>query len=134
MTDTAEERQSLGSLLRELRGAMSLREVRRLTSISDPYLSQIEKGHRRPGPRVLKRLAALYAVDVHDLLKRAGHLDYEGEKPDVDQNLEIERAYQYVLSDPRFRMGTRPSGPLSEEAKRFIVEMYERFTGKRLLD
>ena len=31
-------------------------------------------------------------------------------------------------------MGTRPSGPLSEEAKRFIVEMYERFTGKRLLD
>ena len=50
MTDTAEERQSLGSLLRDLRGAMSLREVRRLTNISDPYLSQIEKGHRRPGP------------------------------------------------------------------------------------
>ncbi len=134
MTDTADERQGLGSLLRELRGAMSLREVRRHTGISDPYLSQIEKGQRRPGPRVLKRLAALYAVDVHDLLRRAGHLDYEGEKPDVDQNLEIERAYQYVLSDPRFRMGTRPSGPLSEEAKRFIVEMYERFTGKRLLD
>ena len=124
----------LGHLLREFRGGMSLREVHRLTGISDPYLSQIEKGQRRPGPRILKRLAALYAVDVHDLLKRAGHLDCEGREPEVDQTLEIERAYQYVLSDPRFRMGTKPSGPLSEEAKRFIVEMYEGFTGKRLLD
>ena len=134
MTDNADDTQHLGGLLRELRGDMSLREVHRLTGISDPYLSQIEKGQRTPGPRILRRLAALYAVDVHDLLRRAGHLDYEGEKPDVDQTLEVERAYQYVLSDPRFRMGTRPSGPLSEEAKRFIVEMYERFTGKRLLD
>ena len=40
----------------------------------------------------------------------------------------MERAYQYVLADPKFRVGTRPSGPLSLEAKRFIVEMYERFT------
>ena len=134
MNATAQGDQELGRLLREFRGGMSLREVHRLTGISDPYLSQIEKGQRRPGPRILKRLAALYAVDVHDLLKRAGHLDFEGGKPDVDQTLEVERAYQYVLSDPRFRMGTRPSGPLSEEAKRFIVEMYEGFTGKRLLD
>lgn len=134
MNATAQGNQELGQLLREFRGGMSLREVHRLTGISDPYLSQIEKGQRRPGPRILKRLAALYAVDVHDLLKRAGHLDLEGREPDADQTLEVERAYQYVLSDPRFRMGTRPRGPLSEEAKRFIVEMYEGFTGKRLLD
>ena len=134
MNDNTRGGQTLGQRLRELRGVMSLREVHRLTGISDPYLSQIEKGQRRPGPRILKRLAALYAVDVHGLLKRAGHLDDEGGAPVVDQTLEIERAYQYVLSDPRFRMGTRPSGPLSEEAKRFIVEMYEGFTGKRLLE
>ena len=133
MDDTSGDGRELGQLLRELRGGMSLREVHRLTGISDPYLSQIEKGQRTPGPRILKRLAALYAVDVHDLLRRAGHLDDEGEEPRVDQTLEVERAYRYVLSDPRFRMGTRPSGPLSEEAKRFIVEMYEGFTGKRLL-
>ena len=134
MNENARSDQEIGQLLRELRGGMSLREVHRLTNISDPYLSQLEKGQRRPGPRILKRLAALYAVDVHDLLKRAGHLDHEGGEPEVDQTLEVERAYQYVLSDPRFRMGTRPGGPLSEEAKRFIVEMYEGFTGKRLLD
>ena len=51
-----------------------------------------------------------------------------------DEPQEVERAYQYVLADPKFRVGTRPSGPLSLEAKRFIVEMYERFTGKRMLE
>ena len=45
----------------------------------------------------------------------------------------LERAYQYVLDDPVFRVGTRPRGPLSIESKRFIVELYERYSGKRLL-
>ena len=44
------------------------------------------------------------------------------------------RAFQFVLAAPAFRMGTRPDGPLSINAKWFIVEMYERFTGKRLLE
>ena len=124
----------IGPLLRRLRGNTSLREVRRLTGISNSYLSEIEKGDRRPGTNLLKRLAALYSVDVHDLMKRAGYLDNEGKEETTDEPLEIERAYQYVLSDPRFRFGTRPSGPLALDAKRFIVEMYERFSGKRLLE
>ena len=45
----------------------------------------------------------------------------------------MERAYQYVLSDFVFRVGARPKGPLSIGTKRFIVEMYERYSGKRLL-
>ena len=125
----------LGPLLRRLRGDTSLRDVRRMTGISNSYLSQIERGDRRPGPSVLKRLASLYGVDLQDLLKRAGYPD----EPDNvaardDEPQEVERAYQYVLADPHFRVGTRPSGPLSLEAKRFIVEMYERFTGKRILE
>ena len=106
-----------------------------MTGISNSYLSQIERGDRGPGPSVLKRLASLYGVDVQDLLKRAGYLDdAEDVLPRDDEPQEVERAYQYVLADPKFRVGTRPSGPLSLEAKRFIVEMYERFTGKRLLE
>ncbi len=124
---------ALGPLLRRLRGKTSLRAVHRLTGISYPYLSQIEQGQRQPGPRLLQRLAALYGVPVHDLLKRAGHLEDEGEAPPVDETQEVERAYQYVLDDPQFRLGTRPRGPLAAESKRFIVEMYEHFTGKRLL-
>ena len=66
-------------------------------------------------------------------MKSAGYLDNEGDGPSSNEPLEIERAFQYVLADPEFRFGTRPRGPLSLEAKRFIVEMYERFTGKNLL-
>ena len=124
----------IGPLLKRLRGDMSLREVRRVTGISNSYLSEIEKGERRPGTNLLKRLATLYSVDIHVLMERAGYLDNEGEDADpADDPQEIERAFQYVLADPVFRFGTRPDGPLSLASKRFIVEMYERFSGKRLL-
>jgi transcriptional regulator with XRE-family HTH domain len=127
--------EELGPLLKRLRRDTSLRDVRGMTGISNSYLSQIERGDRRPGPSVLKRLASLYGVDVQDLLKRAGYLDDpEDVPPRDDEPQEVERAYQYVLADPQFRVGTRPDGPLSIKAKRFIVEMYERFTGKRLLE
>ena len=124
----------IGPLLRKLRGDTSLREVRRLAGISNSYLSEIERGERRPGTNLLKRLAALYSVDVEHLMRSAGYLDNEGDGPSSNEPLQIERAFQYVLADPEFRLGTRPSGPLSLEAKRFIVEMYERFTGKNLLE
>ncbi len=129
------DQEEIGPLLRRLRGETGLREVGRRTGISNSYLSQIERGDRRPGPSVLKRLAALYGVDVQDLLKRAGFLDEpEGIETRDDEPEEVERAYQYVLADPKFRVGTRPSRPLSLEAKRFIVQMYEQFTGKRILE
>ncbi len=134
MNEEAERQdEDVGEMLRRLRGNRSLRGVQRLTGISNAYLSQVEKGDRRPGPRVLSRLAALYGVRLQELLRKAGHLDIEGEEPEVDVAAEVERGYQYVMSDPVFRVGTRPRGPLSLETKRFIVELYERYTGKRLL-
>ena len=133
-TDHLDE--NIGQMLKRLRGDTSLRGVQRLSGISNAYLSQIEKGERHPGPKLLRRLAALYGVGVHELLRKAGYLDRggeEGEEPEVDETAEVERAYQYVLSDPVFRVGTRPRGPLSIDSKRFIVELYERYSGKRLL-
>ena len=107
----------------------------RLTGISDPYLSNIETGSRKPGPRVLKKLASLYGVSAHELLSRAGHLeDPYGSGGEDEMEVERERAFQYVLADRRFRFGTRPAGPLTVDAKRFIVEMYEKLTGKNLLE
>lgn len=123
--------EEIGPLLRRLRGELSLRDITRLTGISSSYLSQLERGDRRPGRSVLKRLADTYNVDLSELLKRAGY----GPMPDPNSNesLEVERAYRYVLEDPVFRVGTRPDGPLSLSAKRFIVEMYEKFTDRKLL-
>ena len=134
MTDETEPREeTIGQMLKRLRGETSLRGVQRLSGVSNAYLSQIEKGMRQPGPKLLRRLAALYGVGVHDLLRKAGYLEREGEEQEVDETAEVERAYQYVLADPVFRVGTRPRGPLSIESKRFIVELYERYSGKRLL-
>ena len=133
-TDRRDE--NIGQMLKRLRGDTSLRGVQRLSGISNAYLSQIEKGERHPGPKLLRRLAALYGVGVQELLRKAGYLDRggeEGEEPEVDETAEVERAYQYVLADPVFRVGTRPRGPLSIDSKRFIVELYERYSGKRLL-
>ena len=124
--------EDIGSLLKRLRGRVSLREVNRRTGVSSSYLSQIERGEKQPGANVVRKLADLYQVDAKRLLHRAGH----GPQPDPygDEAQDVERAYRFVLDDPAFRVGTRPDGPLTINAKRFIVEMYEKFTGKRLLE
>ena len=109
MMDADTSEMGIGPLLRQLRGRRSLREVTRLTGISDPYLSNIETGSRRPGPKVLKKLAAFYGVSVHELLKRAGHLEESGSGGEADETMEVERAYNYVLE--------RPSVPLRHQAR-----------------
>ena len=132
LDEQLERGEELGPLLRRLRGGLSLRDVNRLTGVSSSYLSKIERGERPPGANLLRKLAFAYNVDAEDLIRQAGHLGQSGLHS--DEALEVERAYQYVLSDPAFRVGTRPDGPLSLNAKRFIVEMYERFTNKTLLE
>ncbi len=133
--EPADERagvEDIGPLLKRLRGRVSLREVTRRTGVSSSYLSQIERGEKQPGANLLRKLADLYRVDPEALIRRAGH----GSQPDPfsDEAQDVERAYRFVLDDPAFRVGTRPDGPLTVNAKRFIVEMYEKFTGKRLLE
>ena len=127
-----ESNEDLGTLLRRLRGELSLRDVNRLVGVSSSYLSQIERGERRPGRNLVHKLAEAYDVDADELMKRAGHTGQPA--PNSTEALDVERAFQFVLADPDFRVGTRPDGPLSINSKRFIVEMYERFTGKRLLE
>ncbi len=122
-----------GSYLRELRQArrLSLKKVEKAARVSNAYLSQIERGLRNPPhPDILNRLAKIYGVPARDLLIAAGYLKEEhGVTPE-----EIERAYGHVLSDPQYRQGTRLKGqPLTLDAKRFIVEMYEKATGRKLL-
>ena len=132
LREETESYEDIGALLKRLRGRVSLREVTRRTGVSSSYLSLIERGERRPGANLVRKLAELYNVDAQQLLRRAGH----GPQPDPygDEVMDVERAYRFVLDDPAFRVGTRPDGPMTLSAKRFIVEMYEKFTGKRLLE
>ena len=61
---------------------------------------------------MLKRLGSLYGVEVQDLLKRAGFLeDPDGIEARDDEPEEVERAYQYVLADPKFGWAPGPPAP-----------------------
>lgn len=112
---------------------LSLREVAREAGISNSYLSQVEQGRRgAPHPNMLRKLAVVYEVPVRELLENAGYL----EEPEMAESEEqrIDRAFEFVMADSRFQAGTRVKGGLTYEAKRYIVEVYERVTGAKLLD
>lgn len=129
--------EALGKYLRELREKkrkVSLHDVERATGISNGYLSLLERGKKQhlPPPEILGKLADYYNVSMQELLEKAGYLSLNEVKETMEER--IERAYRHVISDPRFRYGTRVKGDLSIEAKRFIVSMYEKFTRKNLLE
>ena len=94
----------------------------------------IERGLRKPPhPDILKRLAKVYGVAPRELLIAAGYLEEESaERAKRDK---VEKAFEHVSTDPNYRHGTRLKGAhLSVDAKRFIVEMYEKMTGRKLLE
>jgi len=128
---------TFGDYMRSLREGqkLSLREVAAKTGVSFSYITQIENGRRNaPGPEVLKRLAPAFNMPVRDLLKAAGYMDDLKEiKQVLSHEEEVERAFRYVITDPRYQSGNRLTGPITIDVKRFIVEMYEKATGKKLL-
>ena len=128
--------ETFGPYLRRLRRAkgLSLKQVERAAQVSNAYLSQIERGIRKPPhPDILKRLARTYGIPVGELLEAAGYL--EGGQDRRLQRQKIERAFEHVITDPKYRYGTRLKGSaLSPDAKRFIVEIYEKMTGRKLFE
>jgi transcriptional regulator with XRE-family HTH domain len=57
---------------------LSLRELAARTNVSNPYLSQIERGLHEPSVRVLKAIAAALNMSAESLLKQAGLLEEDG--------------------------------------------------------
>ena len=47
--------------------------------------------------------------------------------------IDIHRAFDFMMADPALRQYESPSDRLSTDTRRFIVQLYEHFTGKRLL-
>jgi len=69
--------QCLGAFIRTRRqlARLSLRQLAEMTSLSDPYLSQLERGLHLPSVRVLKLLSEALNVSAETLLAQAGLLD-----------------------------------------------------------
>ena len=125
-----------GTYMRTLRkqSGLTLKQVEKAASVSNAYISQFERGLRNPPhPDILNRLAKVYGVPVREMLTEAGFLKEEsGAQRRREQ---MEAAYNHVISDPTFQYGTRLKGSqVTVEVKRFIVEMYEKTTGRKLLE
>ena len=78
MTDTWDaQMEALGAFIRNQRklANLSLRQLAELTTLSNPYLSQIERGLHQPSVRVLKLISGALNVSAETLLAQAGLLD-----------------------------------------------------------
>ena len=130
----ARQRPPIGELLRNLRGDRTLREVEQGAGIPNTYLSNCRE--RRQAPR------SENAVQARRLLRsptgrastgsRAAATQQSAESTGVSA-LDIHRSFDFLMSDPSLRKYERPSDRLSTDTQRFIVQIYEHFTGKRLL-
>src|SRR6187455_3049680 len=108
--------ESLGDYLREQRLAarLSLRQLAEQAGVSNPYLSQIERGLRRPSAEVLQQLAKALRVSAEALYVRAGILDLEdGEARSVELA---------ILAD---------SG-LTERQKQSLLDVYQSFLAQNV--
>src|SRR2546425_6167003 len=77
MADPVERLRDLGAFIRDQRrtARLSLRNLSELAGISNPYLSQIERGLRRPSADVLQQIARALGVPIEALYVRAGILE-----------------------------------------------------------
>src|SRR5271166_533961 len=89
MTDLWEaQREALGAFIRTQRkmANLSLRQLAELTSLSNPYLSQVERGLHQPSVRVLKAISDALNLSAETLLAQAGLIDaVTGTGPDADE-------------------------------------------------
>jgi transcriptional regulator with XRE-family HTH domain len=106
----------LGEYVREQRrvGQLSLRRLSELSGISNPYLSQIERGLRRPSAGILQQLARALHISAETLYVRAGMLDDERGGPAADLIEAIRRTTD-----------------LDDEHKRTLIHIYESFRAER---
>jgi transcriptional regulator with XRE-family HTH domain len=100
----------LGDYIREQRHAaqVSLRQLARLAGVSNPYLSQIERGLRKPSAEILQQIAKALRISAEQLYVHAGILDEREGDSDV---------VAAVLGD----VG------LTERQKQVLLEIYESF-------
>lgn len=107
--------QSLGEYLREQRQAarLSLRQLSELAGVSNPYLSQIERGLKRPSAEILQQLAKGLEVSAESLYVRAGILDAETPTPAPDRP-DVRRA---IAEDPA----------LTARQRRTLLDIYESY-------
>ena len=107
---------SLGEYIREQRESaqVSLRQLAKTAGVSNPYLSQIERGVKKPSAEILSQIAKGLRISAETLYVQAGILD-ERDSSDV---------VAAVLADPT----------IGERHKRVLLDVYESFRAEHAAD
>ena len=110
MEDIQTRMRDLGEFIREQRGSarLSLRKLSDMAGISNPYLSQIERGLRKPSAEILQQIAKALRISAETLYVRAGIL----EEREGDHDLVGE-----ILRDPS----------ITEAQKQALIQVYMSF-------
>ena len=101
---------SIGEYIREQReqARISVRQLAQAAGVSNPYLSQIERGLRKPSADILQQIAKGLRISAEALYVQAGILDDR-------------------LSDSGVRAALLADSDLSERQKQVLMEIYESF-------
>jgi transcriptional regulator with XRE-family HTH domain len=101
---------AIGEFIREQRvqAQVSLRQLSRLAGVSNPYLSQIERGLRRPSADILQQIAKGLQISAEQLYVRAGILQTRHGDPEL---------VAAILADEQ----------LTERQKQALLQVYESF-------
>lgn len=102
---------NVGEYLREQRRSaqLSLRQLAEAAGVSNPYLSQIERGLRKPSAEILQQLARALRISAETLYVQAGILDERAR-----EGMETRGA---ILADPA----------INERQKQVLVQIYDSF-------
>src|SRR3954471_1089126 len=102
---------SIGEYIRQQReqAKISMRQLAQNAGVSNPYLSQIERGLKKPSADILQQLAKGLRISAESLYVRAGILDEQD-----DRQVETKAA---ILADP----------VLAERQKRVLLDIYDAF-------
>ena len=100
----------LGEFIRDQRrtARMSLRKLSELAGISNPYLSQIERGLRKPSAEILQAIARGLRISAETLYVRAGILEERGEGLDLEAEIQRDTS-------------------ISERQRQALIEIYRSF-------
>jgi transcriptional regulator with XRE-family HTH domain len=100
----------VGDFIRQQRSAarVSLRELARTAGVSNPYLSQVERGLRKPSAEILASIARGLKISAESLYEQAGILDRRSGNPDTVAAIRSDTA-------------------LSERHKAVLLELYETY-------
>jgi transcriptional regulator with XRE-family HTH domain len=103
-------RSQVGDFIREQRSAakVSLRELARTAGVSNPYLSQVERGLRKPSAEILSAIARGLSISAETLYEQAGILDRRSGTADTVAAI-------------------RGDAALSERHKAVLLELYETY-------